>query len=146
MNISLLKSYDDTKTLDKSFTTVAEGITAVLKQDTSSINPHFILLYDSGYLSANYIYCSNTDRYYFINDYQMLAGNRIDLDCTVDVLTTVRNSLNALNCNIIRQEKTGLSTLPDSNIMVRNFNAVYHYPFPESFDVSSGSYVLEMIG
>lgn len=146
MNISLLQSYSDPKTLDKSVTTVAEGISAVLKQDTSSINPQFILMYDSAYLSANYIYCSTTDRYYFINDYQMLAGNRIALNCTVDVLTTVSNSVNALTCNIIRQEKTGLTTLPDSNIMVRNFNAVYHYPFPESFDVSFGSYVLEMIG
>lgn len=146
MTISLLQSYDDPKTLDKSFTIVADGISAVLKQDTSSINPHFILMYASDYLSANYIYCSNTDRYYFINDYQMLAGNRIDLDCTVDVLTTVRNSVYSLTCNVIRQEKTGLTTLPDSNIMVRNFNAVYHYPFPESFDVTAGSYVLEMIG
>lgn len=146
MTIDLLKSYDDPKTLNKSFYSVSDGITAVLKQDTSSINPHFILNYDSGYLNANYIYCSNTDRYYFINDYQMLAGNRIDLDCTVDVLATVRNSVNALVCNVIRQEKTGLSTLPDSNIMVRNFNAVYHYPFPDSFDVTIGSYVLEMIG
>lgn len=146
MTISLLKSYDDAKTLNKSFATVQDNVTAVLKQDTSALNPHFILVYDAGYLSANYIYSGLTDRYYFIKDYQMLAGNRIDLDCIVDVLASASNSVNQLSCNIIRQENTGLSTLPDSNIMVRNFNAVYQYPFPTSFNVTTGSYVLEMIG
>lgn len=146
MTISLLKAYDDAKTLNKSFATVKDNVTAILKQETSAINPHFILVYDAGYLSANYIYSGLTDRYYFIKDYQLLAGNRIDLECVVDVLASASNSINALNCNVVRQEKTGLSTLPDSNIMVRNFNAVYQYPFPTSFTVTTGSYVLEMIG
>lgn len=141
-----MKTYDDVKTLHKSVTSIGTTKTAVIKNDTSVINPHFILTFSSDCLTANYLYCSDLDRYYFINDYTLLTGNRIDLTCTVDVLKTAENSINQLNTTIVRQEKQGISILPDSNILVQNYNIVDIYSFSGGFDNTVGSYVLEILG
>lgn len=146
MNIQLMKTYDDVKTLHKSVTSIGNAKTAVIKNDTSVINPHFILSYTGDCLTANYLYCSDLDRYYFINDYTLLTGNRIDLTCTVDVLKTAENSINQITATIVRQEKQGISILPDSNILVQNYNIVDIYSFSGGFDNTVGSYVLEILG
>lgn len=141
-----MKTYDDVKTLHKSVTSIGNTKTAVIKNDTSVINPHFILTFSYDCLIANYLYCSDLDRYYFINDYTLLTGNRIDLTCTVDVLKTAENSINQINATIVRQEKQGISILPDSNILVQNYNIVDIYSFSGGFDNTVGSYVIEILG
>ena len=75
-----------------------------------------------------------------------MPGHRMELTCSVDVLMTYANQIDRINCVVTRQQNSGLTLVPDTGIMVQNYNPIYIYNFPNSFDVSFGSYILQVIG
>lgn len=87
------------------------------------LNPSFILNYGSTGatdISANYcVVGSPFNRNYFIKGSKILTGGRMQIDCTVDVLTTYADGINAANATIIRSAKIGHPTLvADSKLPV----------------------------
>lgn len=144
MTITIGRTSDDRRKLHKSFT--GSDITAQLKQPCDVLNPVFIISYSSDYITCNYVHVSDFGRYYFINNINLLPGNRAELSCSVDVLMTYADQISAINCVIARYEHAKLSEIADSNIMIKNYNIIDTYPLPNKFDVAFGSYVMEVIG
>lgn len=61
-----------------------------LKNDTNLMQPVFYLKTDPIVYNSNYIFCSDTQRYYYINNITAVTGGRIAIDCKIDVLYTYR--------------------------------------------------------
>lgn len=144
MIITIGQTADDKRVLNKSFS--GTDIEVTLKQPCSVLNPTFVLKYNSNYITCNYLYAPDLSRYYFIDNITLQTGNRCEISCSVDVLMSYRQQIANINCVISRQQRSGLSLVPDSNIVLQNFNNLDVYNFPSSFDVSIGSYVLQVIG
>lgn len=144
MLITIGTTSDDKRVLHKSWH--GTDITVQLKQPCDILNPIFILGYDSSLVSANYLYCAELGRYYFINNINLMPGHRMELTCSVDVLMSYASQIDRINCVVSRQQHSGLTLVPDSGIMVQNYNPVYVYNFPVGFDVAFGSYILQVIG
>ena len=142
--ITIGTTSDDKRVLHKSFS--GSNINVQLKQPCDILNPVFILDYNANLVSANYLRCPELSRYYFINNINLMPGHRMELTCSVDVLMTYANQIDRINCVVTRQQNSGLTLVPDTGIMVQNYNPIYIYNFPNSFDVSFGSYILQVIG
>lgn len=65
----------------------------VIKEDTNLMKPTFILKTNPVAYNANYMYCSFTKRWYYINNVTALTGQRIAVDGKIDVLFTYRKEI-----------------------------------------------------
>lgn len=93
MNLTLYYNSSERKVIGKSLQSVG-NVTGILKGDASIMNPVFILESNNGYLSGvNYLYWQEGNRYYFIDDIQVLTGSRMALYCSVDVLESYKNNI-----------------------------------------------------
>lgn len=144
MIITIGRTSDDKRVLNKSF--AGTDVEVTLKQPCSILNPVFVLKYHADYITCNYLYAPDLGRYYFIDGVTLQTGARCEISCSVDVLMSYRREISAINCVISRQQYSGLTLVPDNNIVLQNFNNLDIYNFPETFDVSFGSYVLQVIG
>lgn len=102
MIITIGTTSDDRRKLTKYFS--GKEINVQLKSPCDILNPVFVLAYDTSYLTANYLHCPDFNRYYFINNIQVLTGNRIELSCSVDVLMSYNAEIKNLYCNVVRTE------------------------------------------
>jgi len=119
---------------------------AIIKNDTSIIRPTFILQYDEDYLSdVNYVYCAQTKRYYFVNNITVLTGQRIELDCEVDVLQSFANEILSQKAIISKQENNGNLYYNDGSFVtdVRDFYTIK--TFSNGF-TQNGQYILITAG
>lgn len=142
--ITLGTTTSDKRALHKNFS--GTDITVQLKQPCDILNPVFVVSYDAGLVGANYCYCPELRRYYFVTNIVLSTGHKMEISCAVDVLMSYRDEISAIRCVVTRQQNSGLTLVPDSNIVIQNYNPIDIYNFPTGFDVGFGSYVLQLIG
>lgn len=116
MNIQLCRITDDSKKVNKSIGVIAD-VSAIMKENTSMLQPTFLISRKSWVNTCNYIYVEDFDRYYFIGNPVYAMGGMIEIPCKVDVLTSNRDKIRAIRCTIERQEKVYNPYLPDSQIV-----------------------------
>lgn len=97
MNLTLYKTSDDPRTLNKTITD-AKTLTVQLKSDTDLLNPVFMLSYDSTILDG-YNYAEMDGRYYYITDISAVTGGQLRISCRTDVLMTYKDDI--LQCPVI---------------------------------------------
>lgn len=119
VTLSIGKTNDDNRKVNKNFA-IIKTINAELKNNTDIINPVFILNYIDVLNDCNYLYCDKYKRYYYIRNLRFLTGNRIELECYIDVLNTYKNEIKNINCVIERQENFFNSQYSDNLIPVRS--------------------------
>lgn len=89
-------------------------------ENCDMLNPSFILNQSTAANTYNYVYVSAFGRYYFITDRQLLRGNRVLINCAVDVLYTYGTSIKACSGTVLRSESIGAPTLiPDSKLPIQ---------------------------
>lgn len=117
MYITVYNNTSDNRTLEKILNNIG-SYTARPVEPFSRESPSFIVTYDTSILSAgNYLFCSDLNRYYYINDIVILTGGRIQINCgECDVLMTYKESINSLTALCIRNE-----TLNNQRIIDKNF-------------------------
>lgn len=142
MTLNLYNTSDDTRVMDKTVTLI-KSVTAKPSENVSILSPVFILDYDvftdTTLLTANYLYCTELLRYYYITDIQILTGGRVRISCSVDVLKTYSDSIKNCDCVVTRSESVGKpSEIPDNNLPVDpNIMTVESIVFSHSpFDVN----------
>ena len=64
-----------------------------LKDNTDLMQPVFYLKTDPTVYNANYLFCSYTQRYYYINQITAVTGGRLAISCSIDVLYTYRDEI-----------------------------------------------------
>ena len=93
-----------------------------LKEATELFTPTFILRTNANVYQSNYLYCSFTGRYYFIERFEALPGERIAVKCKVDVLHTFRNEIKASKAWVTKSSETADTS--------DNFDMLHNdYPF-----------------
>lgn len=145
MIVTIGTTTNDKRDLNKLFSGV--DVTVQPKQPCDILNPVFVLDYNSEFVSANYVYCPDFGRYYFIvKPPTLLQGHRMELSCSVDVLMSFNANIKNVSALVVRQEHAGLSLQSDPSVMIKNYAIIDSYPFPSRFDTAFGSYVMQVIG
>lgn len=89
MNLTIWVNFEKRRNSTKQ-PTGGDGIYDVmLKENTSLMNPHFIMTGTN--IEANY--CKWADRYYYIDDIIFLSNTQKELVCTLDVLATFKTAI-----------------------------------------------------
>lgn len=69
-----------------------------LKESTSILNPVFITKTIPD--TANYIYCGDFGRYYFVTDIVHVTATNIEIHCSCDVLATYKSAIGSYTGNV----------------------------------------------
>ena len=130
MTVTLYTTTDDARTVNKTITSV-KSVTATPTEPMNILRPSLIVNKDSDVMSANYAYISELNRYYYINNVELLHGERVLLSCSVDVLKTYSAALADCECIVSRSESVGAPTeIPDKNLPINpNMQDVYSILF-----------------
>lgn len=156
MIIDLYTSSADRRKLDKTANmTAITGLTGLSCAPTNTVNflnPEFLIDYNANYLNANYLYCRDFDRYYYINNMRFDTAGRLVLPCTIDRRMSACNSIKAMTATILRAESLGQPTkIPDNKLPVNpNKKDITSIVIPETSKTLSTtakwSYLLTVIG
>lgn len=149
MTIDLYSTASDERNAVKDLTLIASDILIRPTNALDMLQPVFVISYDASYISANYIYCTEFNRYYFVSDVQVEIGKRIIFPCKVDALSSWITQLRSCQCTVIRSEKVGITAVPDAKLPIdpnaRDYKAVY-FDAESSYPLDSADgYLLEVL-
>lgn len=156
MNVILYQTTADLRALDK-ITNATElspegGIPIENTDRIDLIAPVFEIGYNASYLTANYLYCDTTDRYYYIRTTRINTAQRIELICEVDVRQSFSDAIRETECTVIRAESLGAPTkIQDTKLPVNpSTKIITSIVLPEttsSFSTNASySYLLTVVG
>lgn len=129
MELTFYKQAATPNRVDKSdyLTLVGTLSNVVIKDDTDLMSPTFILKTSEIVYNSNYVYCSFTHRYYYINNIDALSGGRLAIHCTIDVLYTYKDEILNSSAWIERSDTT--TDMSDDYEMLHN-----DYPFRQDYE------------
>lgn len=111
VNIVLYNTSSDRRRVNKSLQEVVTISDVSLKEDTSLLNPSFVLTKSKVLtFDFNYLYCEYFKRYYYCDAPILRAGGIIEIPCHVDVLMSFRDDILNHNAYVMRQEKKFFET------------------------------------
>ena len=119
-------------------------VNVYLKQDTSIINPTFVIESNNLDLNVNYCRCTETGRYYFIKDIICRHDHIYELVCEIDVLATFKTQILARSAFIKYASVGGSTRIPDPRIATTMDLTINHASaaFPKS--VGGNNYFISM--
>lgn len=125
-NITLFQNSSPKNDMNKQLTHLLYGNDNIVPCDIvhpcSIENPVFRLGSDNfDFRHCNYLYCDTFERYYFINDVNVLNNGMVELQCSVDVLKSFEAGILNLYTVVERQEdvKNCNKFIPDPMIVGR---------------------------
>lgn len=92
------------------------AVTVYLKEDTSIINPTFIIESNNLDLNVNYCRCTETGRYYFIKDIVCRHDKIYELVCEIDTLASFKSQILAKSAFVKYASIGGSTRIPDPRI------------------------------
>lgn len=113
IELQLLQNNSDNRSLRKSWVGL-KTVNCTVKEPCELSNPIFVIAFDNLAFNANYCYCPNFGRYYYVNERVLVTGGRIELHCHVDVLQTYNTSILSIPVTITRQQNVGINHIPDN--------------------------------
>lgn len=156
MNLEIYKNVSDNNVINKNIGEKLYDLQVDLHDDCSLSNPSFILKYTNvneimSVQRANYCYFHNTGRYYYINDYVMMSGGRIRIDCKVDVLMSFKDYFVNKNFLITRTSQYNYRNveLVDTEIKLSNDKIVSFKEFENDVFIKGefpNEYILTVCG
>lgn len=140
MNITLYENLSDNRTLNKNI--INKGsLSATLKDNCDVLNP-VLIVNTFDFINVNYIYIPNFKRYYYILNTRVLTGQRVEVQCSVDVLMSYKYSIKKLTVNVLRQEGIKPTEYKDNRFPVLPRSTQKIVEFPNNiFNIQSGSAV-----
>ena len=158
MTITFYKSPDDPRTVNKTMNAIGGGeqtLSATVNNtdDTISLlNPGFIVASNTNYFSATHVYVSSMgNRYYYINNIDLLTGGKMLISCSIDVLKTYADKIKLSTGTVLRSESIGNPTMIyDSKLPIQSNNRIVdcdnfpNTPFTNS--PTNAPYILTTIG
>ena len=140
--LNMYRNTSDNRYLNKTLNMLAENVPCDFKDDTSAVEPTIIISPDAYNPQCNYVYLSDTDRYYYVVD-RVFSQQRVELKLSVDV----RMSFNFSNCDCIalRSSNKYNMYLDDNEYARLQYNEVYTKPFPNAFSKTL-NYILMIAG
>ena len=130
MTLTLYKQAATPNRVDKSAFLTEQGTVGnvVLLDTRNIIEPVFILSTSPLVYNSNYLFCDFTQRYYYIDNVELMPGGRIGLHCRVDVLHTYRAEILGSVAWVEKSDHTTDTT--DDYDMLHN-----DYPFRQDYQI-----------
>lgn len=131
MQITTYRNASEEHVLDKQLTVVNSNISAMFKDDTNMVNPTIII---SSLISKNfnYVYISDTDRYYYVTD-MTYSQQRTLVTLAVDVLMSFNSDIKDLEVIANRSSSYYNTYQKDDSIPFENRNIISTQPFASGF-------------
>lgn len=138
LTLNIGRSYSDYNKVDKDFSLI-KSESAVIKEQSSIINPVFIVNAFSNMASTNYLKCPDLGRNYYINNIEMLPGGRAALSCHVDVLASFASGIRSCQAIIDKQQNmTNASKfIDDGSYVMECRDKIESYNFSAGFTSSA---------
>ena len=125
MNVTLYTNTSQNNVVSKSISSI-KSVTAEMPVSFDVSTPSFIV--NGQYPSCNYVYISNTGRYYYAKA-TLLSNNCTKLDCRTDVLMTAKNNIYGTSQYVSRCETATNTDIVDTSIPIKNEYRVYCNPY-----------------
>ena len=131
MQITTYRNASEEHVLDKQLTVVNSNISAMFKDDANMVNPTIII---SSLISKNfnYVYISDTDRYYYVTD-MTYSQQRTLITLAVDVLMSFNSDIKDLEVIANRSSSYYNTYQKDDSIPFENRNIISTQPFASGF-------------
>ena len=142
-NIYLMNNTEELNKISKTPTEVMT-LTGFLRERTNIIDPKIIIEYEGAFVSCNYMYIPEFNRYYFINNIESVRNNLWEITAHCDVLKTYSEAILAHEAVIARSESKYNLYLNDDMFKVYTNPRLQIAKFPNKF--TGESYVLVMNG
>lgn len=143
-DILIQQNQSEKNKVDKNVTTVAT-ITGTLRQETSIIDPVFIVAGDlDDFIDVNYLTVNSFGRSYFVNNIRSVRSGLVELTCHVDVLSSFAAAIRTNSAIIRRQENNWNLYLNDGTFRVYQNPTVLTKAFPSGF--TTQEFVLAVAG
>ena len=132
-DILIQQNQSEKNKVDKDVTTLAT-ITGALRQETSIIDPVFIVAGDlDDFIGVNYLTVDSFGRSYFVNNIRSVRSGMVELTCHVDVLSSFAAQIRSNTAIIRRQENNWNLYLNDGTFRVYQNPTVLTKAFPSGF-------------
>lgn len=149
MNVIFYNTTNRKKDVTK---TLTNGTTynCTLKEGSNVVNPTIILTGVSE-ISKNYCNIPSFSRYYFIKEWRIMTGGRMEIDLEVDPLTSFSSYITDSTQLIVRQENVGLNQIRDTNYPIAPYTdtrviKLGEKKFFNSFNNQTDCYLLTVAG
>lgn len=149
MNVVFYNTTNHKKAITK---TLTNGTTysCVLKDGSNVVNPTIILTGVSE-IAKNYCNIPSFSRYYFIKEWRVMTGGRMEIDLEVDPLTSFSSHILDSTQLVVRQENIGLNQIKDTNYPIAPYTdtrvvKLGEKKFFNSFNAQTDCYLLTVAG
>lgn len=103
MTLTPYVNSSDNRVVNKTLTPVyITPLNVTFKGDVNIMAPVLEMAYDVGLLTCNYVYINTLGRYYYVNKITT-GGQRLTMECKVDVLQTYATEIQSFNALVARQ-------------------------------------------
>lgn len=144
MTITLYKTVSEVNKLDKMLKQLAV-VSGTLRESSSIIDPVFNLSGIDIYVAdCNYVYITDFNRYYFVQNVESINNGLWRLTLHVDVLMSYKNEIRNNYAIIERNEKNYDLKLNDGLFVTQQNPRRAQFTFPAGFN--TWSYVLAVAG
>ena len=142
MNITLYQNQSEYNKIGKSLILV-ESLSGNMRNETSIIKPE-ILVNRTDPTGFNYVFISELNRYYFVDDVEVLRTGVLVIKLRVDVLESFKTGILAQTA-IVSKTTTPNLYLPDENLktMVKTKTDIVNFP---SGLLENGEFILITAG
>ena len=147
MHIQLYNNSGGPRQLSKNIISVGQTFEAQLSASCTVEEPELLFDMNNNYISANYLYISEWERYYYIRERNIENGNQIRIKCHVDVLMSFRNAI--LNSQCIAERATNKVNPYIEDPVCGDAGSIqteYRRSPVTPFGYSSNNYVLQIAG
>lgn len=144
MNVTLYNYSGDRRQLSKYLGTAIATVTILAITDTTNIIRPTIII-DTRAFNFNYVYIPDFGRYYYVDNIQLLNGQRIALQLSCDVLMSHAGAIRSSQCIADRSTSDVNPYLVDRTIPSRDDAKVYVRKMGSS-PFTTTSYVLQVAG
>lgn len=133
MTISLGRCFSDHERVDKNVQYI-ETTTAHIKEDTSIVDPTFIMV-NPGTVNFNYVSVPEWGRKYYVRDITALPGERLAVTCHCDVLSSFADGIRAANAIIDKQETDTFASkyIDDGSFVMECRDTIQSFTFENGF-------------
>lgn len=145
MEIKTYTNNSDPFTVNKDLTVVSTYTNCEMKEDSSIIDPVFLLSGAvSSFAAVNYVYVASFNRYYYVRNIESEGNGMVRLTCHVDVRMSFKGEFLELPAVVSRQEENYNLYLDDGSFMTYANPHVVTREFPSGF--ATPCYLLTLAG
>lgn len=143
LQMTLYNFTGDRRQLNKYLATIATVNILSITDDTTILHPQIII--DTRAFNFNYAYIPAMGRYYYVDNIELLPGERIALRLSVDVLMSHRGAINSSQVVADRSSSNSDPYIKDNTVLSKDSAAVYVRNMGTT-PFNTTSYVIQVAG